>query len=172
MSEAGEMWVDRFQYVGRIVELDRAAAKIAAAARVPAEHSIFLGHFPGHALMPGVLLVEYMAQTSGFLLLSLNGFSRMPFLATVKTANFRSFVTPGTALVCRAAREHDGSGYAVTKAEVFREGEDQRVCDAMLTFRVTSYPSPELHDHMLGRAREVGLCLGEDGVVMAGDVKQ
>ena len=172
MRSALEMRVDRFQFVDRIMELDCAAASIAAGARVPVQNSIFSGHFPGHALMPGVLLVEFMAQTCGFLLLSLNGFSRMPFLAALKVVNFRSFVLPGTALVCRATREHDGSGYAVMKAEVYRDGEDQRVCDAGLTFRTTAYPNAVLKDHMLERAREVGLCPREDGVVLAGEFAQ
>ena len=45
--------------------------------------------------MPGVLLIETMAQTSGWLLVAMNGFKRMPFLAAVKEAKFRTFVTAG-----------------------------------------------------------------------------
>ena len=37
-----------------------------------------------------------MAQASGYLLLALNGFTRMPFFANAKEANFRSFVVPET----------------------------------------------------------------------------
>ena len=45
--------------------------------------------------MPGVLLIEAMAQTSGWLVVAVNRFERMPFLAAVKEAKFRTFVTPG-----------------------------------------------------------------------------
>ncbi len=68
--------------------------------------------------MPGVLLVETMAQTAGWLLLALNGFRRMPFLAAVKEAKFRAFVGPGTPLAVHARRSHDGSGYAVATTRI------------------------------------------------------
>ncbi len=42
--------------------------------------------------MPGVLLIEAMAQTSGWLVVALNRFERMPFLAAVKDAKLRTFV--------------------------------------------------------------------------------
>ena len=48
--------------------------------------------------MPGVLLIETMAQTSGWLIIAATKFTRMPFLAAVKEAKLRSFVTPGQAL--------------------------------------------------------------------------
>lgn len=161
------MHIDRFQLVDRVVALDRSAASLAATARVPQRHSIFEGHFPGHPLMPGVLLTELMAQTCGFLLLSLNGFSRMPFLAGLKEVGFRSFVLPGTALTCEARREHDGSGYAVMQAKILRYGEAKPVCDGTLVFRLMAYPDPALQAHMHDRACEVGLVLEAAGVRLA-----
>ena len=49
--------------------------------------------------MPGVLLIEAMAQTSGWLLIARTQFERMPFLAALKEVKLRTFVTPGQALV-------------------------------------------------------------------------
>ncbi|MGE0697473.1 MAG: 3-hydroxyacyl-ACP dehydratase FabZ family protein [Hyphomicrobiaceae bacterium] len=161
------MRIDRFQLVGRVIAFDREAPSLTAHARVPQEHSIFSGHFPGHPLMPGVLLTEFMAQTCGFLLLSLEGFSRMPFLAALKEVGFRSFVVPGTALACEARRQHDGSGYAVMQAKVLRQDETKPVCDGTLVFRIMGYPDPTLHAHMLDRAREVGLVVEPGGVRLA-----
>src|SRR5579884_1335247 len=128
------MHLEYFQMIDRVVDLDPAARKIVIESRVPSESTIFEGHFPGHPLMPGVLLTETMAQASGWLLLGLNQLSRMPFLAGVKEAKFRTFVQPGELMSITAALEHEGSGYTVTKAFIKVDG--KRVCDAMLTFRV------------------------------------
>ena len=49
--------------------------------------------------MPGVLLIEAMAQASGWLVIAVTSFTRMPFLAALKEAKLRTFVTPGQKLV-------------------------------------------------------------------------
>ena len=78
------MRLEYFQLIDRIVDLKLADRKISSEATVPTESTIFEGHFPGYPLMPGVLLIEAMAQTSGWLVLALNHFRRVPFLASVK----------------------------------------------------------------------------------------
>lgn len=162
-----DMRIDQFQMVGLVETLDIQEPAISARARIPQEHTIFEGHFPGHPLMPGVLLTEMMAQTCGFLLLALNGFSKMPFLAALKEVKLRDFVRPGTDLLCQAVRVHDGSGYAVMKASIRRLEEENRVCDGSLTFRIVPYPNDQLRRHMLERGREVGLAVPRTGVVVA-----
>jgi 3-hydroxyacyl-[acyl-carrier-protein] dehydratase len=108
-----------FQLIDRIVALDLAKRTIRTEAAVPRESTIFEGHFPGHPLMPGVLLIEAMAQTAGWLVIGATRFSRMPFLAAIKEAKLRTFVTPGITA--------DG----------------KPICDANLTFRLMDFPSPE-----------------------------
>src|ERR1700747_728224 len=104
------MRIEYFQLIDRIVDLDVAAQTIAVEARVPTSSTIFEGHFPGFPLMPGVLLIEAMAQTSGWLVGAVNRFERMAFLAAVKDAKFRMFVTPGHKLSVKADLVHEGSG--------------------------------------------------------------
>ena len=88
------MRLEYFQLIDRIVELKLSDQMIRTEARVPTASTIFEGHFPGYPLMPGVLLIEAMAQTSGWLLIAVTRFTRMPFFAAVKEAKLRSFVTP------------------------------------------------------------------------------
>ena len=111
------MRIEYFQLIDRIVDLNLADRKISSEATVPTKSTIFEGHFPGYPLMPGVLLIEAMAQTAGWLVVALNRFERMPFLAAVKEAKLRTFVTPGQVLSIDAHLDHDGSGYAMRRCE-------------------------------------------------------
>ncbi len=149
------MLLEYFSMIDRVVALS--AEAITAASRVPDASPVFEGHFPGHPLVPGVLLIETMAQASGYLLLSRMGFARMPFLASVKEAKLRSFVAPQAELTIEASLVHDGSGYAVTSGRITADG--KRICDAELTFRIMDFPDPRLEQAMRARAAEIGMAL-------------
>ena len=148
------MQLEYFHLIDRITALDISERTITVEAQVPEHSTIFEGHFPGYPLMPGVLLTEAMAQTSGWLLIALLKFERMPFLAAIKEAKMRDFVKPGELLVVKATLAHDGSGFAVTDAEV-RVGGKMK-CNATLTFRHTPFPNPELRGHMENMANRIG----------------
>lgn len=147
------MRLEYFQMIDRVVAFDREGGRLEAHSTVPDESPVFEGHFPGHPLMPGVLLTETMAQASGYLILGLCRFSHMPFLAGVEKAKFRSFVGPGAPLVITAHLVHDGSGYAVTKAKITSAG--KALCDAELMFRTLPFP-----DGLSARMREQAKALG------------
>lgn len=149
------MRLEYFQMIDRIESFDADARTVAASSIVPMESTVFEGHFPGHPLMPGVLLIETMAQASGFLLLGLNQFSRMPFFAGVKKGKLRDFVKPGAPLSVTASLLHDGSGFAVTEAEIKVDG--RPTCDAELTFRLVPFSEPKFEAAIRSRASDIGL---------------
>jgi 3-hydroxyacyl-[acyl-carrier-protein] dehydratase len=140
------MRLEYFQLIDRVIDIDLAARTIRTEAAVPTASTIFEGHFPGHPLMPGVLLLEAMAQTSGWLIIGVTRFDRMPFLAAFKEAKLRSFVTPGQRLELSASLVHEGSGFAVCKADIRAEG--KLVSNAEITFRVVPFPTPEFRVSM------------------------
>jgi 3-hydroxyacyl-[acyl-carrier-protein] dehydratase len=95
-----------------------------------------------------------MAQTSGWLLIALMKFERMPFLGAVKEAKMRGFVSPGEMLKIDASIVHEGSGFAITAAKVSVGGELRS--NATITFRHVPFPHPDLRAHMDAMARRIG----------------
>jgi 3-hydroxyacyl-[acyl-carrier-protein] dehydratase len=148
------MRLEYFLLIDRIAEIDLDNHTILVEATVPETSTIFEGHFPGHPIMPGVLLIEAMNQASGWLLIGMHNFTRMPFFAAVKDAKLRDFVKPGEKLMVSAKVLHDGSGFARTQAEIKRDG--KVVCGAELTFRLVPFPSDDFRVSMDKIATEIG----------------
>ena len=147
------MRLEYFLLIDRIADLNLDERTIRIDATVPETSTIFEGHFPGYPLMPGVLLIEAMNQASGWLIIALTKFTRMPFFAAVKEAKLRSFVTPGQKLSVSASIEHEGSGFVMTSAEIRHDG--KVVCSAELTFRLVEFPSPDFRASMEKMAAEI-----------------
>jgi 3-hydroxyacyl-[acyl-carrier-protein] dehydratase len=148
------MRLEYFQLIDRIVDLNLGAKTITVEAQVPEHNTIFEGHFPGYPIMPGVLLIESMAQTSGWLLTALLKFERMPFLAAVKEAKMRGFVAPGELLTIDASMVYEGSGYAITEAKIKVGGKLRS--NSTLTFSHVPFPNAELRGHMDAVAKRIG----------------
>ena len=140
------MQLEYFRLIDRITDLNIGEKTITVEAQVPQQNTIFEGHFPGYPLLPGVLLIEAMAQTSGWLVIAVTNFTRMPFFAALKEAKLRTFITPGQNLSLSAKLLHEGSGYAVTKADIRCDG--KLACNAEITFRLVEFPNPEFRASM------------------------
>ncbi|MBP1851127.1 3-hydroxyacyl-ACP dehydratase FabZ family protein [Rhizobium halophytocola] len=149
------MLLEYFQMIDRVESVDLTEGVLVARSVVPAQSPVFEGHFPGMPLVPGVLLIETMAQASGFLLLAVNKFTAMPLLMTVDGAKMRSFVEPETELQVEARLEHDGSGFGVTKAKITAGG--KKICDAQLKLKTIPFGEIPIGDLVKSRAGEVGL---------------
>ena len=149
------MRIEYFQLVDRVVEISDEPPSLTACAEVPRETTIFQGHFPGYPVMPGVLLIESMAQTAGFLLLWRNRFEKMPFLVGVREAKLRNFVPPSSVLDVRAEIEHDGSGYASMKTSIHCQSD--LISNARIILRFLPFPNQQLRDHLEFVAREIEL---------------
>jgi len=87
-----------FLLVDRIIELE--AERIVGIKNVTINEPFFLGHFPDFPVMPGVLIVEAMAQVAGVLVLSQipDRKNKLVLLASVEQAKFRRPVRPGDQL--------------------------------------------------------------------------
>lgn len=151
------MQLERFQMVDRISAIDPSAGVVRAECAVPHESPVFDGHFPGYPLLPGVLMIEAMAQTGGWLLVTAQRFTRMALLAQVRQAKLRGMVRPGERMLAEARLLHDGSGYAVMNTSLERDG--RAIAEAELTYRVIPFPTPDLKPALLAAARRA--CIPE-----------
>lgn len=87
-----------FLLLDRIVEWDP-EKRIVAIKNVTINEPFFMGHFPGYPIMPGVLIVEALAQAGGFLALKAMGDTKnIAFFAGIDNCKFRRPVVPGDQL--------------------------------------------------------------------------
>ena len=90
----------------------------------------FPGHFPGHPVMPGVLIVEALAQTAGVLVMYSRGekaHNELVYFTSIDNARFRRTVVPGDVLHLKVTKERNRgpiwkfSGHAMVGSELAAE---------------------------------------------------
>ena len=103
---------------------------------VTANEPFFVGHFPDYHVMPGVLIIEALAQVGAVALLSEeDNKGKIAFFGGIKKAKFRRQVVPGDQLEleCEMTRRLSSAGVGKAVARV----DGQVVCEAELTFVIT-----------------------------------
>lgn len=123
-----------FLLVDRIVELE--VGKWAVGIKnVTINEPFFVGHFPGYPVMPGVLIIEALAQTGAVALLKMPEFAgRIAFFAGIDNVRFRRQVIPGDTL--RLEVEMTALRRTIGKAQARALVNGEVACEAELTFAV------------------------------------
>lgn len=120
-----------FLLVDRILMMD--GMHIVGMKNVTTNEGFFEGHFPGRPIMPGVLVIEAMAQTAGVLMLSKDeNFGKLAYFIGIDNVRFRKTVVPGDQLVIEVEvlKVRSRAGQARAQAKV----EGKVVCEAELMF--------------------------------------
>ena len=110
--------------------------RITAYKNVTINEPFFNGHFPGHPVMPGVLILEALAQTGAVAALSLpEKKGKMALFGGIRNARFRKQVTPGDVLTLHCELVEQRGPVGVGKASAYVDG--KCAATAELTFVLT-----------------------------------
>ena len=112
-----------FLLVDRIVELEPGRRAVGIKA-VTANEPQFTGHFPGRPIMPGVLMVEALAQTAGVAVMTLDEYrGKLGLFAGIDECRFRRMVVPGDTLVLKVEVEKLRGMFGRVRAVASVDGE-------------------------------------------------
>jgi 3-hydroxyacyl-[acyl-carrier-protein] dehydratase len=121
-----------FLLVDKVIKIDLEESEIIGIKNVTVNEPFFQGHFPGAPIMPGVLILEALAQTGGILVHQKGYDKKIAVLLNVTQAKFRKPVLPGDVLHLHAKGLHisGNGGKMQTKALIG----DQLAAEAELSF--------------------------------------
>ena len=107
---------------------------------VTANEPFFQGHFPGYKVMPGVLIIEALAQVGAVAILTVpENRGKLALFGGIKNARFKRQVRPGDVLEleCELTAQRGPVGFGTATAAV----NGKTVCKAELTFALTENPA-------------------------------
>ena len=114
-----------FLLIDRVIEVEQ-GRNLTALKNVTINEPFFGGHFPGYPVMPGVLVLEAMAQATGLLAFSEMGpehRSKLYMLVGIDKARFRGQVVPGDQLVLKIALKRKMRGIGIYQCAALVDGE-------------------------------------------------
>ena len=126
-----------FLLIDRVLELDIEGKKITALKNVTINEPFFQGHFPSKPIMPGVLIIEAMAQAAGICALECDKNLQkgtLVYFLTIEAAKFRRPVGPGDTLIIKASLLQ--SRGSISKFECFAYVEEKLVTEAIISAKV------------------------------------
>ncbi len=129
-----------FLYLDQVLVADLEAGRCVAERTFPAEEPFFAGHFPGAPVVPGVILVEALAQTLAYLALTQHP-GQTVLLTGVDGCRIRRPVRPGETVTLSIEVERQRLGIVQAKG-VARVGE-ALVCEARLRGWIGALPAAE-----------------------------
>ena len=128
-----------FLLVDRVIEIDR-GKKGVGLKNVTINDSFFQGHFPARPVMPGVLIVEAMAQTAGVVILTNEAHhGKVAFFLAIDKVKFRRVVVPGDQLVMEIEVIRDRPKTAQVRALARVDGEVAAEAEMVFSFTDASY---------------------------------
>jgi 3-hydroxyacyl-[acyl-carrier-protein] dehydratase len=116
------MNIENYELLDKISEISIENGTLVSQMKIPENSSILDAHFKGSPIMPGALLIEIMAQSSGNLILAKMEFNKMAVLASVSYCKFVDFSVPGDKLECSIQLLKFNSEFAVSQAQITRDG--------------------------------------------------
>ena len=128
-----------FLLVDRVIELVPDSS-VVAIKNVTSNEPFFQGHFPGHSVMPGVLIIEAMAQAAGLLTqlsnrIKGNDDKLFFYLVKVDNARFNAMVTPGDQLRLEVTQKRVMRGMGLFVARAIVDGKEVASCELMCAAR-------------------------------------
>lgn len=138
----------RFLMVDEILLMEPGRS-IAARKWVAEDEDYFLDHFPGFPVVPGVLLVEMMAQAAGKCLDAEKRPRGRAMLAQINAAKFRKWVSPGSMVVLSAVIKANRDAYATAQCKAEVDGEGVGSAELLFTFVPAERFASSCHDEVL-----------------------
>lgn len=108
-----------FLLVDKIIEMNIEENIIVGVKNVTCNEPFFQGHFPGVPIMPGVLILEALAQTGGILIHQKTQDAKLALLLNVNNAKFRKPVVPGDSLILQVIGIHITNKSGKVQAKAF-----------------------------------------------------